>query len=176
VDFKGLKGDTGNTGLTGNPYKVYATLAEANADLTNIPADGLIWVNADATPANIGYWAKTGGVLVQSSYDRVAITETAIDKITKITKEKDASIFDYAITDETGKTVLGIQPDGITHIAGIGADSKGNVLPFYNENGDLSATQKNIDKVAYAISDEMGTGERDRSCLGKAQSCRYHQA
>ncbi|MRR56973.1 MAG: hypothetical protein EG824_01990 [Deltaproteobacteria bacterium] len=62
-------------GVTGNPYKAYATLAAANADLANIPADALIWVNADPTAANIGYWAKTGGVLVQSSYDRVALLE-----------------------------------------------------------------------------------------------------
>lgn len=62
-------------GLTGNPYKAYATLAAANADLANIPADALVWINADGTSTNNGFWSKTGGVLVQSSYDRVAITE-----------------------------------------------------------------------------------------------------
>ncbi|MFH1028474.1 MAG: hypothetical protein V1791_10775 [Pseudomonadota bacterium] len=65
----------GDMGLTGNPYKAYATLTAANADLANIPADALVWINADGTAANIGFWSKTGGVLVQSSYDRVALLE-----------------------------------------------------------------------------------------------------
>lgn len=73
--LKGDKGDTGETGLTGNPYKTYATLAAANSDLATIPADALVWINADATASNIGFWAKTGGVLVQSSFDRVALVE-----------------------------------------------------------------------------------------------------
>jgi len=76
-----LKGDKGDIGLTGNPYKSYPTLADANTDLANIPADALIWVNADPTAANIGYWTKTGGVLVQSSYDRVALAETNLANI-----------------------------------------------------------------------------------------------
>jgi hypothetical protein len=71
-----LIGPQGPIGLTGNPYKVYTTLAAANADLANIPSDALIWINADPIPANIGYWSKTGGVMAQSSYDRVAVLET----------------------------------------------------------------------------------------------------
>ena len=62
-------------GLTGNLFKAYATLALAQEDLANIPADAPLRINADPTPANNGDWAKTGGVLVQSSWDRVALVE-----------------------------------------------------------------------------------------------------
>jgi lysophospholipase L1-like esterase len=84
----------GDIGLTGNPYKAYATKALATADLANIPADALIWVNADSTPANNGFYAKTGGVLAQSSYDRVALVEAsaASNKAVAETARKDAGL------------------------------------------------------------------------------------
>lgn len=58
-----------------SPVKGYDTLALANADLANIGTGIAIWVNADPTVTNNGYWLKSGGVLVQSSFDRVALLE-----------------------------------------------------------------------------------------------------
>jgi hypothetical protein len=50
--------------------RVYATLAEAQADLANIPANTLVWINADAAATNSGHWAKINGALVQSNFNR----------------------------------------------------------------------------------------------------------
>ncbi len=95
----------GPQGLPGNPYKAYATLAAANDDLANIPAGSLIWVNADPTPANIGYWAKTGGVLVQSTNDRVALLEQILPHLAPIG-------YSLAIMDNNGQACIGILLDG----------------------------------------------------------------
>lgn len=77
---QGQQGNQGVQGVTGNPYKTYATKAAATADLANIPAEGLIWINNDTgTPANNGFWSKTGGALVQNPNDRVS----ALDIITQ---------------------------------------------------------------------------------------------
>ena len=78
-------GPVGPQGVPGNPYKAYASLALANADLGNIPANYLIWVNADPTPANVGFWVNTNGILVQSSNDRTAALETGLSTV--ITKQ-----------------------------------------------------------------------------------------
>lgn len=57
-------------------YQTYPSLELANADLANIPStNGLVWINADPIAANNGYWAKTGGVLVQGSDGRLALVE-----------------------------------------------------------------------------------------------------
>lgn len=105
--YTSLIGPEGPQGVTGNPYKSYTTLAAANADLANIPADALIWINSDTTPANIGYWIKTGGVLIQSSYDRVGALEsgsstaTILNGLTMVTNDT------QIVIDMTAKTIVG---------------------------------------------------------------------
>lgn len=100
-------------GLTGNPYKSYATLAAANADLANIPADALVWINADTTHANIGYWAKTGGVLVQSPYDRVTELSDEVAALgVMIRDEYTEEDYAYTIRDASGNVAIGIKADG----------------------------------------------------------------
>jgi hypothetical protein len=77
------------------PYKAYATLAVATADLANIPEDALIYINADATPANNGFYAKTSGALVPSSWDRVAAAEAKITSLQSYDAALDSKVFDY---------------------------------------------------------------------------------
>lgn len=83
LDASGAPGLLPASSITaqGNPHKSYATKSLATADLANIPADALIYVNADSTAANNGFYTKTGGVLVQSSYDRVAALESSFNTV-----------------------------------------------------------------------------------------------
>jgi len=146
----GPQGEIGATGETGNPYKAYATLALANADLANIPADGLVWVNADATAANIGYWAKTGGVLVQSSYDRVAAVElVAEDALTRVNSvEANIQGFFFAGSGEAYRTLKSILGDskGLAFdlsLPGTAFQDVGGTLPAV-VNGDRVSSLKVI--------------------------------
>lgn len=113
IDSSGAPAVFNASSLTaqGNPYRTYATKALATADLANIPADALVYVNADSTATNNGFYAKTSGALVQSSYDRVVSAENNITSLDMYARSHKNGVPLFMYNDIAQGTVVGNRVD-----------------------------------------------------------------
>lgn len=115
--------------LRGGYFKTYNTLAEANADIANIPFDATVKVR-DALNGGDYYKATSGATnLTKSPYDPVRLVVEQLDERVERKHEEDAEI----LVDQDGQIIRRQTPSGDMYLAGLEGSIQKNIQDIQNQ-------------------------------------------